>query len=111
MKRFGLLGALVSIAISISGFLPAQASDDAWSDIRQELFGSREIQSIGNGFKMFVEGSANDASIVPISFRIPAPMVDRIERLHVLIDRNPAPVAAVPVFLGNYSCKNILQVH
>ncbi len=102
MKRFGLLGALVSIAISISGFLPAQASDDAWSDIRQELFGSREIQSIGNGFKMFVEGSANDASIVPISFRIPAPMVDRIERLHVLIDRNPAPVAAVFKFGEGY---------
>lgn len=94
-----LLCVLFAIAASTTGL---KADDGAWNDIREEVFGKREISPIRKGFKMYVEGSAKDASIVPISFRIPSNMVDKTKSLHVLIDRNPAPIAAVFKFGDGY---------
>lgn len=79
--------------------LPALAADedDPWPDIRAHLFEDREIADGAGVISLDAPERAEDAAVVPIevSAQLPQSEDRYIERIHLLIDKNPAPIAGV----------------
>jgi sulfur-oxidizing protein SoxY len=75
------------------GFLHA-AEEDLWPGLREEVFGKREIAENDGLVTLYAPERAEDAALVPISIRIPGTVARNAVALTLLIDRNPAPVAA-----------------
>lgn len=89
---FLVLGAFV-----FAGVCPptaAAANDEAWSGIRAQVFGDRPIHDGAQKFSFFAPKDADDAALVPISLRLPHNVIADARKVHFIIDRNPAPVAA-----------------
>ncbi len=88
-----LLSALVFIA------LPALAADDddPWQDIRAYLFEDREILDGTGVIRLDAPDRAQDAAIVPVKINAEIPQTQEhyIRRIHLLIDKNPSPVAGI----------------
>ncbi len=70
-----------------------RADDDPWPDIRTATFADRDIAQDG-AFALYDPEQAEDAAIVPIAVHIPGPLANDARTLTLIIDRNPAPVAA-----------------
>ncbi|WP_084536874.1 quinoprotein dehydrogenase-associated SoxYZ-like carrier [Azospirillum halopraeferens] len=68
-----------------------------WAEIRRELFGDRPIEPAGDRLVLEAPGRAEDAAVVPVSFTATAPRrsPDGVRSVHLIIDNNPAPLAAV----------------
>ncbi len=90
-----LLMALGAIVIG-QGFWTsgARAEEEPWLEIRQSLFGDRSIADEGS-VKIFAPKRAEDASIVPVRVYIAAERIPKARALTLLVDHNPAPIAAV----------------
>ncbi len=92
---------LLALAVLVTGpFLsavPATAADndEVWNDLRTEIFGDRSVKESAGAYTMYAEKVVHDAALVPISVRVPADLVDKTQRMHLIVDRNPAPIAAV----------------
>lgn len=95
-RRFCLSGSLLPFAASA---LPASAQDaeDPALDLKEALFGDRPISEEDGVILLEAPKRAQDAAIVPVMVRALIPQLpDRyIRTVHLVIDRNPAPVAAV----------------
>lgn len=88
-----LIGAMV-IALA-----PAQAYEDVWPDLKSEIFGANTVISEDDGtIIMEAPYRAEDAAIVPIELRMPADVAPRVKKLTLIIDKNPAPIAAKITF-------------
>lgn len=74
------------------------ADEDLWPGLRQEVFGAREIAENDGLVMLFAPERAEDAALVPLSIRIPGNVATKAVALTLLIDRNPAPVAATITF-------------
>jgi sulfur-oxidizing protein SoxY len=90
--------ALALIALATLGTGTARAADDdPWPDLKTAIFGDKAIAD-GSAF-MAVEAPARayDAAIVPVTIRFdPEHMpAGKITAITLVIDKNPAPVAAV----------------
>lgn len=70
------------------------AEEDLWPGLREEVFGAREIAENDGAITLFGPERAEDAALVPINVRIPSTVAPNAVALTLLIDRNPAPVAA-----------------
>lgn len=93
-----LTGALALLALT--GAPAALAGDGtAWLEIRDSLYADRPLVADG---MVTVEAPyrAEDAALVPVTIRtmLPAGDTRRVERLTLVIDENPAPVAATFTF-------------
>jgi sulfur-oxidizing protein SoxY len=92
------MGFALGLAIA-AGFGPAAAAepDAAWNEIREMLFADRAIQDGTGVIHLAAPRRAHDAAIVPIEIVAEMPQTpDRyIRTVHLVIDQNPAPVAAV----------------
>ncbi|NJO36911.1 MAG: quinoprotein dehydrogenase-associated SoxYZ-like carrier, partial [Rhizobiales bacterium] len=73
------------------------ADDDPWPDIRAALFEDREILDGSGVIRLQAPERAEDAAVVPIKVTADIPQTEEryIEKIHLVIDRNPAPVAGV----------------
>ena len=74
---------------------------DIWLKVRANLFGQRPItRDEGSVLTLRAPARAQDASTVPVSIatHLPADGGRFIERLYLLIDQNPSPIAAVFTF-------------
>jgi sulfur-oxidizing protein SoxY len=86
---------------ALAGFLsappPVMAEESAWPDIKEALFGERELLDGSEVIRLEAPARALDAAIVPITVEALVPQgADRwIRTLHLVIDENPAPVAGV----------------
>lgn len=80
----------------------AFANDDAWHDVRAAVFGDKPINDGAQKFSFFAPKDAEDAALVPISLRLPSQVVAETRKIHLIIDRNPAPVAAQIEFGPGY---------
>lgn len=71
--------------------------DDPWPDIRAHLFEDREIVDGAGVIRLQAPERAEDAAVVPIKVTADMPQSDEryIEKIHLLIDKNPAPIAGV----------------
>lgn len=75
----------------------ADAGDDPWPDIRAALFAERPIADGAGILSLEAPKRAHDAALVPITVTAAIPQApDRyIRAVHLIIDKNPAPVAGV----------------
>jgi len=96
LRRFAGACAL-GIALSLAAPALVAAADDPWPELRELLFAGRVIQDGAGVIALAAPERAHDAAVVPLT--IAAEMAQTPERyirtVHLLIDRNPAPIAAV----------------
>jgi sulfur-oxidizing protein SoxY len=93
-RRFVFALSLLALALfALSP--PALAADpDLWPDLKQELFGTRDIAEGDGVVTLYAPENAEDAAIVPVSVRFPSQTSRSIVAMTLLVERNPAPVAA-----------------
>ncbi len=91
MKSKGFTLALA--ALLALGVVPAVAADDPWKDIHRDVFDNREVIEGDGAITLEAPYRAEDAAVVPLTMRIPA-SAGEVKKLTLVIDKNPAPVAA-----------------
>jgi len=91
-----LLAAIIGLLMT-QGAICAEVADDPWPDLRDSLFGDRPIQDGVGVIGLTAPYRAQDAAIVPVSMVAQMPQQsDRfIKTITLIVDKNPAPVAAV----------------
>ncbi len=95
--RAAFLALAIAFLLALS-VLPAVADeDDPWPDIRAHLFEDREIADGAGVIRLQAPVRAEDAAVVPVKISADIPQTDDryIEKIHLLIDKNPAPIAGV----------------
>ncbi|MDX2289163.1 MAG: quinoprotein dehydrogenase-associated SoxYZ-like carrier [Hyphomicrobiaceae bacterium] len=99
-----MVSAAAAVAASLLGAItgPVQAADDVWPSLQKEIFNGRKIAAAGPLFSLFVPAQAADAALVPVSIRLPDAVARKSKALTLLIDRNPAPVAAAFEFADGF---------
>lgn len=96
-----IAAAFFAASVAAIAGLPSVASaadDDLWPGLREEVFGAREIAENDGTVTLYAPERAEDAALVPLSIRIPGNVAPNAVALTLLIDRNPAPVAATFTF-------------
>lgn len=89
-----------SLALFALASLPvgsALASEDTWSELKEDIFGDQPILDGSDWVQLEAPYRAHDAAVVPIDIAALRPQEkDRyIKTITLVIDENPAPVAAV----------------
>jgi sulfur-oxidizing protein SoxY len=90
-------GRVLSLAAALAMALcaaPVRADDDPWPYIKRDVFDNREILEEDGAVTLEAPYRAEDAAIVPLTMRIPAGVARDVKSLTLVIDKNPAPVAA-----------------
>ena len=89
--------AILTLALSAAPALAAGEEDDPWPDLRDTLFGERPIADGAGVVSLEAPYRAYDAAIVPVTIgaEIPQTAERYIKTLTLIVDKNPAPVAAV----------------
>lgn len=74
--------------------IPLRAEDDPWPSIKRDMYGAAEIKE-GDGVVILeAPERAEDAAVVPITIRVPPAINGTLKSMALIIDKNPAPVAA-----------------
>lgn len=85
--------ALLSAAFAMG---PAQAGDapvsPEWQSLHKDVFGSREILDGATMISLDAPIRAEDASVVPLTVKMPASFASNVKTLTLIIDKNPSPV-------------------
>ncbi len=86
-----------TILVGLGTNFAASAEDDPWPDLKQALFDDRRIQAGEGVIRLEAPYRAHDAAIVPITLAAEMPQTPTryIRSITLIIDSNPAPVAAV----------------
>lgn len=71
---------------------------DPWPGIRKDLFAARDIIEEAGVLSLDAPVRAEDAALVPLTVRIPQSIAASVKALTIVVDKNPAPVAAVFTF-------------
>lgn len=88
-----IAGLAIALTLGIQGI--ALADDNAaWEGIRNDLYGTRAIEDGVGKVALEAPYRAEDASTVPISIRLPADFAKNVKAVTLVVDLNPAPVAA-----------------
>jgi sulfur-oxidizing protein SoxY len=87
------------LAILVASTLATSAlaqSEDAWNGFRKDVFGERAIQANSPLVRLTAPERAEDAALVPVDMQVALPAGDArsIARITLIVDENPAPVAA-----------------
>lgn len=93
-----LLAPLLAAGLVAGSTAVSAADEDLWPGLRQEVFGDRDIAENDGALTLYAPERAEDAALVPLSIRIPGNVAPHAVALTLLIDRNPAPVAATLTF-------------
>lgn len=94
MQAAGL--AVAAMAATLALMAPA-AADDVWPSIRDAVFEGKELKDGRDVIALEAPNRAMDAAVVPVTVRALIPQASEryIKRVHLIIDKNPAPVAGV----------------
>ena len=76
----------------------ADADEDAWPQLKQQTFGDRAIHAEDGAVVLEIPGTAEDASLVPLTVRITPSVTQKLQSLTLIIDKNPDPLVAVLSF-------------
>ncbi len=68
---------------------------DPWPGIRKDLFQARDIAEETSALTLEAPVRAEDAALVPLTIRIPQAIAANVKSLTIVVDKNPAPIAAV----------------
>lgn len=89
------IAALVALAGAAAFSLPAQAEyEDIWPDLKSSVFGATDIADADGVITLEAPVRAEDAALVPITIRMPAATAAKVKKVTLVVDKNPAPVAA-----------------
>jgi sulfur-oxidizing protein SoxY len=92
---------LAALAVGIAFATPALAqSDETWNSLKPDIFAGRPITDGESILEMDAPYRAEDAAVVPITVRALKPQSGEtaIKAITLVIDENPAPVAATVSF-------------
>jgi sulfur-oxidizing protein SoxY len=87
-----LMAALAAALLVMAS--PVRAEEDVWPTLKQTTFGDRAIQDEDGKIVLDAPTTAEDASLVPITMRVPPEVRDNLKSLTLIIDKNPNPVVA-----------------
>jgi sulfur-oxidizing protein SoxY len=90
-------GIAVLLACALGAAIePSGATEDPWPGLANDVFKGRPLEDGTGLLALDMPARAEDAAIVPITIRATLPAGDprRLTGLTIVIDRNPAPVAA-----------------
>jgi sulfur-oxidizing protein SoxY len=96
LRRAGLCAALFGLLSA-----PALAqSDETWMSLKPDIFGGREISDGADILAIDAPVRAEDAAVVPVTVRALKPQAGEsaIKAITLVVDENPAPVAATISF-------------
>lgn len=90
-------------AFALAAFLAAPASaqsDETWKQLRYDVFGDAEIAEDSPLVTLAAPARAEDAAMVPVDISVTLPEEDgrTVRALTLIVDENPAPVAATFTF-------------
>ena len=76
--------------------VPARAQEDAarearWSDLRQAVFGQREVLDGAGLIALDAPARAHDAALVPVTITLTGR--ERVKAIYLMVDGNPSPLA------------------
>jgi len=94
MRSGALLFALAAALTMTLSVATVRADDDPWPDIQRDVFDNRDIIENDGTISLEAPYRAEDAATVPLTMRIPASVAGQVKSLTLVIDKNPAPVAA-----------------
>src|SRR4051812_40241345 len=99
MIRYGFASVFAAgLALHLGAALPASAAapEDAWPGLAQDVFKGRPLVDGSGILAIEMPGRAEDAAIVPVTLRVTLPQGDvrHLKTMTLVIDDNPAPVAA-----------------
>jgi sulfur-oxidizing protein SoxY len=96
--RLMLIVGLLTVTPFAAGRAQAPTSDsyDPWPGLVQDIFDNRPMVDGAGIIAIEMPYRAEDAAIVPVTLRVTLPPVDprRVNAITLIIDQNPAPVAA-----------------
>ena len=93
LGRVALAAALLALAIP-----SAKAEEDVWPSLKQATFGDRVIAAEDGMVTLDAPVTADDASLVPITVRVPPEVKQALKSMTLIIDKNPSPVVATFTF-------------
>lgn len=94
--QIGKTAAAAITALSLSAALAAPAvASDSWPSIRQELYGARVIHDGSHNISLAAPGRPENQMEVPVAVDAVFKDGRTIKSVTILVDENPAPVAAV----------------
>lgn len=97
-RLFGLM-AMVVVAWALPALAqePDPEANAIWQKVRADLFGDAPIASGDDVVALEVPARAQDASVVPVSIRagFPQGASRSIDRVWLVVDGNPSPIAAI----------------
>jgi sulfur-oxidizing protein SoxY len=67
---------------------------DVWPTLQKDIFGASVPIENASVVTLEAPGRADDAALVPLTVRIPADAAQRVKKLTLIVDKNPAPVVA-----------------
>jgi sulfur-oxidizing protein SoxY len=91
---------LAAVALALGGGLtsPVFAADqaDPWPELARDIFNGRDVKDGAGMIAIEMPYRAEDAAIVPVTLRATLPPADAraVKAITLVIDQNPAPVAA-----------------
>src|SRR5881397_2448328 len=96
--RFRHLALMAIAAAALSGGCRAAAqtaaAEDPWPELARTVFGDRPLLDGADVMALETPMRAEDAAIVPLTVRMRSDPSRHLAKLTVVIDENPAPVAA-----------------
>jgi sulfur-oxidizing protein SoxY len=92
---FRLLAVTGSLLLSAPIAFAAE-TNDPWPGLVQDIFNNREMNDGSGVISIEMPGRAEDAAIVPVTLRMKLPAGDsrQVRNITLVIDQNPAPMAA-----------------
>jgi len=96
-KIHAFLRTLIAAAALVFAGSAAQAYDDSWPDLQEALFPGKTIANGDAFIRITAPERAYDAAVVPISidFDLGKMQGIAVKSMTLVVDKNPAPVAAV----------------
>lgn len=72
----------------------ASDDDDPWPELQKSVFGDRQITEGEGVVTIEAPERAEDPAVVPITISVPATVQGPLRSMALIIDKNPAPIAA-----------------
>jgi sulfur-oxidizing protein SoxY len=90
------LACAAAMSFALCGGVAIAAEPDPWPELAQQMFKGRPLADGAGLIAIDMPGRAEDAAIVPVTVRATLPAGDprRVNAFTLVIDENPAPLAA-----------------
>lgn len=96
LSRRSILLAIPTLALpSLPAAAEAPAKDDPWPSLVTDVFSDRPMEKTDTVIAMEAPYRSADAALTPLTLHINSLAVGPVKAVTLVIDRNPAPVAAI----------------